>query len=74
MDVKVHLELLNQAGDHHHMATTKNCKEEDNIQVLLHISYHELEKERDGISYVMDDCIKFRIHVTPCTLNNSLTH
>ena len=64
MEVKVHLELLNQTGDHHHVVTTKNYKDVNNPQVLLQISCHELEKKGDGISYVMDDCIKFRIHIT----------
>ena len=64
VEVNVRLELLNQTGDHHHVVITKNYKDVNDPQVLLQISYHELEKKGDGISYVMDDCIKFRIHVT----------
>ena len=64
--VKVYLELLNQTGDHHHAVITRYCKDVhvNNLQVLVQIPCHELEKKGDGISYVMDDCIKFRIHIT----------
>ena len=64
VEVKVRLELLNQTGDHHHVVTTKNYKDVNDLQMLLQIPYRELEKKGDGICYVMDDCIKFRIHVT----------
>ena len=66
VEITVRLELLNQTGDHHHVVTTKNYKDVNinNIQLLLQTPCHELEKKGDGISYVMDDCIKFRIHVT----------
>ena len=64
MEVKVRLELLNQAGDHHHVVTTKNYNDVNDVQMVLQIPHRELEKKGDGISYVMDDCIKFRIHVT----------
>ena len=64
---KVRLELLNQAGDHHHVVKTENWKVNTSSMqmiILLRMTYRELEKKGDGISYVMDDCLKFRIHVT----------
>ena len=65
MKAKVHLDLLNQAGDHHHVVHTKSWNALRSTRIyLLRISYHDLEKERDGVSYVMDDCIKLRIHIT----------
>ena len=65
MEVKVQLELLNQAGDHHHMVTTKNWKTQADTKVsLLQIPYRELEKKEDGVSYVVDNCTKFKICVT----------
>ena len=67
MEVKVHFELLNQAGDHHHVAKTENWKvntSSTHMIILLEKTYPELEKKRDGISYVMDDCVKFKVCVT----------
>ena len=67
VEVKVRLELLNQAGDCHHVVKTENWKVNASstyVIIFLIMSYRELEKKGDGISYVMDDCLKFRIHVT----------
>ena len=68
MEVKVHLELLNQAGDHHHVVKTENWKTQRSTKTLLLLllqrPYCELEKKGDGVSYVGNDCVKFRIQVT----------
>ena len=71
--VKVLLQLLNQAGDHHHVARTKALewkKDEgvsfENIDNSL-IKYVDLEKREDGVQYMMNDCLKFRIHVVTVT-------
>ena len=67
--VKVQLQLLNQAGDHHHVARTKtlewkkeqrgNYKEIDNSIM----KYTDLERREDDVQYMTNDCLKFRIHV-----------
>ena len=69
MKVKVHLELLNQAGDHHHVVKIDNWKTQRSTKTLLLLlllqrPYCELEKKGDGVSYVGNDCVKFRIQVT----------
>ena len=70
---KVNLELLNQAGDHEHMVASKDMtwtKDERGSvvlsfdHILLGMQYSHLERERRGVQYVMNDCIKFRIHTT----------
>ena len=63
MEVKVCLELLNQVGDHH-VVKTKNWKARSNTLIVLQINYSELENKGDDVTYVVDDCIKFRIHIT----------
>ena len=65
IEVRVHLELLNQAGDHHHVVKTENWKTQK-FTILLLLQKHncELERKGDGVSYMVNDCIKFRIQVT----------
>ena len=67
--VKVQLELLNQNGDHHHVVRTMNMKwikdkrDTDTIIASL-MKYSDLEKSSDGVQYMMNDCLKFRVHIT----------
>ena len=68
VEVKVQLELLNQAGDHRHLekikATTKWEKNNrDKYQLSVSINYSELEMKGDGVQYVMNDCFKYRVHI-----------
>ena len=70
MDVKVQLELLNQAGDHHHVVRTKKEKKWEKTVRDTYIKidpslmkYPDLEKRADGVQYMMNDCLKFRICV-----------
>ena len=68
--ITVRLELLNQAGDHHHMERTKTWKRgKDERGGFGHIDanlmqYSDLEKRGDGVQYMMNDCLKFRLHLT----------
>ena len=68
--VKVQLELLNQTGNHHHVVRTRNMKwNKDRRDTLGKIDYSlmkysDLEKSSDGVQYMMNDCLKFRVHVT----------
>ena len=68
--VKVQLELLNQNGDHHHVVRTVNMKwnkdERDTWGVIdaSEMKYPDLEKSSDGVQYMMNDCFKFRVHIT----------
>ena len=66
--VRVQLELLNQAGDHHHVVRTKNMKwtkgkrdSEEIIDVLM--EYPDLEKVSDGVRYMTNNCLKFRVRI-----------
>ena len=70
VEVKVQFELLNQAGDHHHVERTKSFKWEKNkrdssntIDATL-MTYPELERKGDGVEYMMNDSLKFRVHLT----------
>ena len=70
VEVKVQLELLNQAGDHHHVERTASFKLEKNernkyrsIDTSL-MKYSALEKKGDGVQYVINDSLKFRLHLT----------
>ena len=70
VEVKVQLKLLNQAGDHHHVVRNREIKwrkdERDkkrDIDDSL-MTYPDLEKRDDGVQYMMNDCLKFRIRVT----------
>ena len=68
--VRVQLKLLNQAGDHHHVVSTKNMewtKEKRDSYLIIDNSlmkYPDLEKLSDGVQYMMNDCLKFRVHIT----------
>ena len=68
--VKVQLELLNQAGDHDHVEKTdsiERTKDKRDVYSSMDSSlmrYSDLESRGDGVQYVMNDCLKFRIHVT----------
>ena len=68
--VKVQLELLNQAGDHHNVVRTKNIKWNKGSRGVHFIidnnlmKYPDLEKQSDGVQYMMNDCLKFRVHIT----------
>ena len=70
VEVKVQLELLNQNGDHHHVVRTKNMKWNKDKRDTLYIidvylmKYSDLEKSSDGVQYMMNDCLKFRVHIT----------
>ena len=68
VEVKVRLELLNQAGDHHHVVRTKNIEWMDKRDGVAMDSslmkYSDLERQGDGVQYMMNDCLKFRTHVT----------
>ena len=65
--VKVQLELLNQAGDHHNVVRRKNIKWNKRSRGIIDSSlmkYPDLEKQSDGVQYMMNDCLKFRVHIT----------
>ena len=70
VEVKVRLELLNQAGDHHHVVRTNEMKwKKDKREKYIAIDnylmkYSDLERQGDGVQYVMNNCLKFRIHIT----------
>ena len=70
VEVKVRLELLNQAGDHHHVERTKSFKCEKNKRDSHNVidsslmKYSDLEKKGDGVQYMMNDSLKFRLHLT----------
>ena len=67
--VRVYLELLNQAGDHHHVERIKTWKwglsKRDNWETIASplMPYSDLEKRGDGVQYMMNDCLKFRLHI-----------
>ena len=68
--VNVQLQLLNQAGDHHHVVRTtilewkKDQRGRDNKIDHSLTKYADLERREDDVQYMMDDCLKFRIHVS----------
>ena len=70
VNVTVRLELLNQAGDHHHVEWTETWKwgkDKRNDYGIIDASlmkYSDLEKRGDGVQYMMNDCLKFRLHLT----------
>ena len=70
MEIKVRLEILNRAGDHDHVVRTKNIewmKDKRDGSVAIENSlmkYSDLERRGDGVQYMMNDCLKFRTHVT----------
>ena len=70
VNVKVRLELLNQAGDHHHVESTRTWKWEKDKRNSFEVidtsvmKFSNLEKRGDGVQYMMNDCLKFRLHLT----------
>ena len=70
VEVKVRLELLNQAEDCHHVERTASCKWEKNERDKLHPidrylkTYWDLERKRECIQYMMNDRLTFRVHLT----------
>ena len=67
--VKVQLELLNQAGDRHHVVREGNMewnkvKKASGVAIDELVRYPEIEGVVDGICYMMNDCLKFRVHIT----------
>ena len=70
VNVTVRLELLNQAGDHHHVERTMMCNWEKHARGgfgVIHnnlMKYSDLEKRGDGVQYMMDHILKFRLHLT----------
>ena len=72
VDVKVHLELLNQIGGHFHVERTKTQRfEKDRGQAASNMiidgglmTFHGLERSGDRVQYMMNDCLKFKIHLT----------
>ena len=67
--VQVQLQLLNQAGDHHHLTRTKILEwkkdqrgSERKIEEGL-MKYTDLEKSEGDVQYMMDDCLKFGVHI-----------
>ena len=70
VEVKVRLELLNQAGDHHHVERTVSFKWEKNKRDKYNaidynlMKYPDLERKGDGVQYMMNDSLKFRLHIT----------
>ena len=71
VNINVRLELLNQAGDHHHVVryTTIqwNKDERDHSDKIIDdylMKYCDLERKGDGVQYMMNDCLKFRVCIT----------
>ena len=64
VSVSATLELLNQAGDHHH-EVRKNTLIYDIYEILPIDDGLKCypDEQSDSVQYVMNDCIKFRIHV-----------
>ena len=70
LQVRVHLQLLNQANDCHHIEVTNSLEWKGEVSNPNYIaiaeplaSYADLEKKSDGVQYVMDDCLKFKLHL-----------
>ena len=70
LEVKVRLELLNQAGDHHHVVKTaeldwsKSEKERAWDICTNIIKYTTLERYSWSVRYMKNDCLRFKIIVT----------
>ena len=67
---KIGVELLNQAGNHHHVERDNAWewrKEKRGDYEYINNSlmqYADLEKKGDGVQYMMNDCLQFRLHLT----------
>ena len=67
----VRLELLNQAENYHHVVRCKKIHfEKDHFRIVNEkkidkglMKYPDLEKDNDSVRYMMNDCLKFRIHI-----------
>ena len=70
LKVKVRLDLLNQAGDHHHVVRTADLrwdkweKEQFLIIDANIIKYATVERCSGSVHFLKNDCIKFKISVT----------
>ena len=70
VEVQIHLELLNQAKDHSHIAKTCNVKwtrdKRDSLKedAFLSVKYSDLEIQDKDVKYVINDCLKLRINIT----------
>ena len=71
LQVRVRLELLNQAKDCHHIEVTNSLKWEGKVSNQSYKaianpwkSYADLEKKSEGVQYVMNDCLKYKLHLT----------
>ena len=69
--VKVQFELLNQGGAHQHVERRiTSCEWEKNERGRGHaidsslMTYPDLERKGDGVQYMMNDRLKFRLHLT----------
>ena len=70
VEVKVQLKLLNQAGDHDHVVKTnlntkkwEKADERNGDFVISYFTYSDLERQSDGIQYIVDDCLTFEVHI-----------
>ena len=70
MKGKVQLELLNQAGDHRHVVRrrklklTKDKRDSDIVISESIIKYSSVEHVSTSIQYIVNNCLKFRVHVS----------
>ena len=71
LQVRVRLKLLNQAEDCHHIEVTSSLEWKEKVSSLSYKaianpwkSCADLEKKSDGVQYVMNDCLKYKLHLT----------
>ena len=70
LKVKVRLDLLNQAADHHHVVRTSDLqwnkweKEQSRTIDTNIIKYATVERCKGSVHFLKNDCIKFKIDVT----------
>ena len=70
VNIKVCLQLLNQAGDDLHEEKCKSWeweKEKRGCGEYIHDSlmqYADLERRSNGVQYMVNDCLQFRLHLT----------
>ena len=65
--VQIKLKLLNQAGDHNPIVEKHLFSNYDRVidAMMMKMDYSDLERQYEpDIQYVMDDCIKLRLHIT----------
>ena len=76
VEVKVRLELINQARNHGHLMKAKTLvldKEKRDTTAVIDdrlMTYPELEMRRSAVQYMMNNCLKFRVEIN---LLSSLT-